>query len=333
MAAGRMTPNALTISIPTRDRPALLEKCLNSIYANQSTIPEVVVSDNSVKDHPIIETFRRRYGFKYVRQSGHLSQPAHMNVCCLELPDTQWVLLLHDDDELYPGCLAGLHEFLSRCDSIGIVVAGIQFIDFGSRVQKQWTPAAESTLRGEEALLRLGLDWRARPPGMILNVAACRRIGGFIDVCGSAADYTLAIQLAYGEGLAFFPALVGRYRQGPQQLTDFSTPEKGSAWLEYSIQQAERTQTIGCSTESAKRVLDYLTWWPFLGVAPQLLPAHPFHVFELTHKCLRRSPYLGEWQIRVRRQYPLMFWRPIWLACMLYLLTRKLRSIAKTLIR
>jgi hypothetical protein len=77
-----------------------------------------------------------------------------------------------------------LQTFLATCDSIGVVVAGIQFIDFDGGVYKEWTPAADGFLRGEEALLQLGLNWRVRSPGTILNVAACRRIGGFIDICG-----------------------------------------------------------------------------------------------------------------------------------------------------
>jgi hypothetical protein len=163
-------------------------------------------------------------------------------------------LVLHDDDELYPECLGNLQTFLPTCDSIGVVVAGIQFIDFEGAVQKEWTPAADTIFRGEEALLQLGLNWRARPPGMILNVAACRRIGGFLDICGTSADYTLAVQLAYFAGVAFFPVLVGRYRQGPQQMTDFSTPEKSSAWLEFSIQLAERAAPPGCSRDAAEQI-------------------------------------------------------------------------------
>jgi Glycosyl transferase family 2 len=322
--------NPLTIIIPTRDRPALLEKCLQSIYASQTTIPEVVVSDNSIEDQPSIDTFRRRYGFAYVRQSGRLSQTAHMNVCCLEIPQTPWVLLLHDDDELYPECLGTLQAFLATRDSLGIVVAGIQFIDLKGGIQKEWTPAADSIFRGEEALLQLGLNWHARPPGTILNVAACRRIGGFIDICGSSADYTLAVQLAYSAGLAFFPALVGRYRQGPQQQTDFSTPEKSSAWLEFSIQLAEQAVPPGCSRDAAEQIIDYMTWWTFLGIASRWFSSHPPLVMELAHESLRRSPRCGAWQTRVRREYPFLYWQPPWLAWRLCRLARTFRRLVPT---
>jgi hypothetical protein len=326
----RMSANPLTITIPTRDRPDLLEKCLQSVYACQTTIPNVVVSDNSTRDHPIIDTFRRRYGFTYLRQSGQLSQNTHMNVCCLQLPETPWVLLLHDDDELYPECLGNLQTFLATCDSIGIVVAGIQFIDFEGGVQKEWTPAAGSILGGEEALLNLGLNWRVRPPGMILNVAECRRVGGFIEICGTSADYTLAVQLAYSTGVAYFPALVGRYRSGPQQLTDFSTPEKSSAWLEFSIQLAEQAIPPGCSRDAAEQIIDYMTWWPFLGIASRWFSSHPALVAKLANETLRRSQRRGVWQTRVRREYPFLYWQPPSLAWRLCRLTRRFRRLLQT---
>jgi glycosyltransferase involved in cell wall biosynthesis len=326
----RMSAHRLTITIPTRDRPDLLEKCLESVYTRQTTIPNVIVSDNSTKDHPITDTFRRRYGFRYVRQSGQLSQTAHINVCCLDLPDTPWVLVLHDDDELYPECLGNLQTFLAACGSIGVVVAGIQFIDFDGAVYKEWTPAADGFLRGEEALLRLGLNWGVRPPGMILNVAACRRIGGFLDIRGTSADYTLAVQLAYAVGVAFFPALVGRYRQGPQQMTDFSTPEKSSAWLDFSIQLAQRAAPPGCSRDAAEQLIDYMTWWTFLGIASRWFSSHPSLVVRLAHEGLSRSPRCRTWQTRVRREYPFLYWRPPWLAWRLCRLARRLRRVAST---
>jgi Glycosyl transferase family 2 len=325
-----MSARLLTITIPTRDRPDLLEKCLQSVYGGQTAIPNVVVSDNSTRDHPIIDTFRRRYGFTYVRQSGRLSQATHINTCCLDLPDTPWVLVLHDDDELYPDCLGNLQTFLAACDSIGVVVAGIQFIDFEGGVYKEWTPAADGFLRGEAALLQLGLNWQVRPPGMILNVAACRRIGGFLDICGTSADYTLAVQLAYSAGLAYFPALVGRFREGPQQMTDFSTLEKSSAWLDFSIQLAERAAPPGCSRDAAEQLIDYMTWWTFLGIASRWFSSHPALVAKLAQESLCRSPGGGVWQTRVRQEYPFLYWQPPWLAWRLCRLARRFRRLLPT---
>jgi hypothetical protein len=49
----RVSPELLTIVIPTRDRPELLETCLRSVFENQVSVP-VIVSDNSIRSHSAI---------------------------------------------------------------------------------------------------------------------------------------------------------------------------------------------------------------------------------------------------------------------------------------
>jgi len=321
----------LTLVIPTRDRPDFLEKCLRSVFSCQAEIPSVIVSDNSITDHSAIATLRRQYGFAYIRQSGKLSQTEHLNICCKELPSTPWVLVLHDDDELYPDSLRKLNTFLSQCENVGLVVAGIQYIDEQGTVRKEWIPKCHTTLRGEEALRYLGLEWRLRPPGMILSVQAVRKIGGYVEIGRTAADYVLATQLGYVSGVAFFPKFVGRFRQGIQQMTDVSTPEKSAEWLEFSIRQAELTAALGCSAATADQVMDYSTWWTFLGIASRWFPSQPSFVTQLARRSLHHSPRTGQWQRRVRREYPFLFWRPSWLAWKLCQFTQRARRFLEKL--
>ena len=181
-------------------------------------------------------------------------------------------------------------------------------------------------------MLRLGLDYGARPPGIIVNVPASRQVGGFVEIRGSAADYTFSLHLSYRFGVAFLPALVGRFRYSGQQATDFSTPEKTEAYLEYCRRQGEIIRTFGCSDAAADRIVDYQTWWPFLNLACRWLSSHRSFVFELTQKCLRHSPERGEWRMRVRRKYPFLFWRTQWLAWLIFRLSRKSQSILKRLL-
>ncbi len=312
-----MNSNQLTIVIPTRDRPDFLEKCLRSVYECQTGIPTVIVSDNSTTDQPAIRVFQSKYGFDYVRQSGALNQTAHLNLC-LGLASTPWTLILHDDDELYPDCLEKVETFLAGCKQIGIVVAGIQHIDEQGGILGKWIPKTDSVFRREDGLLRLGLDWGAAPPGTIYSVAAGRQIGGFVDVNGAAADYTFALRLAHSFGVAFFPYLVGRYRNGAQQKTDFSTPEKAEAWLDYSTRMAQLVRSVGCSDEVSNQLIDYMTWSVVLEIAPQCLRSNRSFAFGLCRKGLRASPHRGTWQNRVRKAYPFLFWRPQWLAWLLF---------------
>ena len=146
-----MISEALTIVIPTRDRPALLELCLRSIFDRQTRLPRVVVSDNSTKEASTIRELKQRYDFDYVRQSGELSAAEHQNLC-FTLPRTKWMMLLHDDDELQPDALAQLESVLSTTDNAAVVVGGLDYIDESGNKIDAWMPAGCETLRGDEAV-------------------------------------------------------------------------------------------------------------------------------------------------------------------------------------
>jgi glycosyltransferase involved in cell wall biosynthesis len=302
----------LTIVIPTRDRPDFLEKCLRSVFEGQTVLSHVIVSDNSKSDQPGINELRRKYTFAYVRQSGALDQYAHLNICCLKLPSTPWVLLLHDDDELYPDSIQKLECFLTECDDAGIVVAGIQHIDQHDQAHGHWIPKKQGTFKGEDGLLRLGLDGWAFPPATVFNVNASRQTGGFFGINGIASDHTFALKLAYSYGVAFFTEIVGRYRSGPHQIFYFSNRQEAEAWLDFTIREAELVRSIDCSVSVAEQILDYRTWCTFLMIAPSYVESEPAALFRLARKCLEVSPKPGEWQHRARTQYPFLFSRLRW---------------------
>jgi hypothetical protein len=296
----------LTIVVPTRDRPDFLELCLKSIFERQETIPKIIVSDNSVRETAGVEVLRKKYPFCYVRQSGQLNMVDHHNAC-LRLPATPWALLLHDDDELCPNVIGRLESFLSKCGNSGLVI-----------VQARWIPESGGSFRGEEGVLRVGLDFRACPPSTIWNMAAFRQVGGFLDANGAGADYTLVVQLAYSHGVIFLPEVVGRNRIGPQQATDYSTPKRAEAILDCSIKMAQLTRTSGISARVADQLVDYMTWWIFRIIVGSLLEKHPFFVARLCRKCILESPVNGVWKDRVKREYPFLFWRPQWLSMLLF---------------
>jgi Methyltransferase domain/Glycosyl transferase family 2 len=312
-----MSPEVLTIVIPTRDRIDLLEFCLRSVFERQTIVPPVIVSDNSTSEQPGMEVLRQKYGFAYVRQSGKLSMVDHHNMC-LKLASTPWALLLHDDDELYPNIIEKLEPFLEKCDGAGIVVGGIQYIDQQGVARGVWIPETNGFIRGEEGVLCLGLDFKTSPPGWVWNVKAFHQVGGFPDANGAAADYTLVLRLAYSYGITFLPAIVGRYRSGPQQATDYTNPERAEATLDLSIKMAQMTRTIGVSPKVADQLVDYMTWWIFRLIAVNLLNTDPFFVSRLCRKCERVTPPDGPWKSRVRSEFPFLFWRPSRFAVLLF---------------
>lgn len=312
-----MSARLLTIVIPTRNRLDYLERCLQSVFRDQDLIPNVFVSDNSTQQTSGMDLLRRTYSFSYVRQSGQLSMVDHHNAC-FKLPQTPWALLLHDDDELYPQALDKLERFLGICGNAGVVIGGFQRIDGDSGVQGGWKPDSAETLRGEAAVLRLGLDFKAHPPGTVYRVAAFREAGGFPDAFGASADYPLVLRLAYTYGVAFFPEMLGRYRIGQQQSTSFDL--KGAErTLDETIRMSDLARGIGVSAGVADQLVDYNTWWIFRIIAGQWFSSHPFFVSRLFGKCIASTPSTGPWKSRVREEYPLLFLRPRWLSVLLYI--------------
>jgi hypothetical protein len=304
----------LTIVIPTRNRADFLELSLKSIYERQVKIPQVIVSDNSVSNVPEIDVLCAKYNFIYVRQSGKLNMTDHHNAC-IKLASTPWALLLHDDDELCPDILCRLESFLSECEGgAGMVVGGIEYIDQQGITRGVWAPQRTRVLRGEAAVLLLGLDFRTSPPGWIWNVEAFRRAGGFPDSNGVAADYPLVLKIAYSPGVALFSQLIGRYRIGDQQTTSYSNPKEAEATLDCSIKMAELTRKIGISAAISDQLVDYMIWWIFRIVAGSLLNVHPLFVYRMCRKCELVTPPNGHWKGRVQTEYPVLFWRPSRLA-------------------
>lgn len=320
----------LTIAIPTRNRPDLLALCLASVFDRQTVTPRVVVSDNSTRACAEIESLQRRYQFDYKRRSGALTITEHFNTCIREVK-TPWVLLLHDDDELYPGSLETLERLLPQCGDVGGVIGAVEYIDDNSNVMSQWTPTRTGVRKGEAGLLELGMDFHGIPPSTVLRVADTLRVGGYQDSGGIPADYTLNLTLAYSVGVFLTQEVLGRYRRGHIQETALSDPQRVERWLGLRADMVLRLRSTGCSNRSLQRLLDFAVWSYLWELAPSWWRSNKPFVFALQRRCLQLSPAPGAFQHQVRRAYPFLFWSPRACAWPLFRAVRKLSSLAGTL--
>ena len=313
-----MLPDLLTVLIPTRNRPDYLEACLRSVFQSQNgPIPQVIVSDNSTRDVPEMEVLRNKYPFSYFRQSGKLSMFDHHAVC-MSMPTTPWTFLLHDDDELSPNIFGTLESLLIRSSGAGAIIGGIEYIDARGMPCGTWVPEPGGMFKGEDVVLRLGLDNRACPPGIIWNLSAFREAGGFPNSAEAPNDQVLVLKLAYTYGLVFSPDMMGRYRIWENQTTGFSTPQGSKFMMEISFSTARAIGEIGISRGAADQIADYTVWYHFLYVL-QLFSKHPLFVFRMFRRCELATPATGPWKSRVRKECPFLFWKPRWfsiIACL-----------------
>jgi glycosyltransferase involved in cell wall biosynthesis len=307
----------LTIVVPTRDRPDLLELCLRSVFGGQIRKPRVVVSDNSTREWAALNELRHKYDFDYHRQSGDLQVVEHHNRC-MQLPRTEWVMLLHDDDELYPDALERLDPLLTENREVALVVGGLDYIDAAGSTLEEWMPAVAETVRGDDAILRVGLDFHLRSPNTIFRVASIRESGGYHSANEAAYDYELYSRLSFVHGVSFLPIRLGRYRLGHEQYTNVATPDRTELHLRQSVGAAASIRAVGCRPETIDCLVDQMAWGLFLSHAARWRDSDPGFVCRLFDICRQISHWPGPMRARVQQEYPLLFWRPRILAEFMY---------------
>jgi hypothetical protein len=278
------------------------------VFEHQTTRVPVVVSDNSPSQDAAVLELAERYDLTYVRQSGAMSQMAHLNAC-FGLASTPWMILLHDDDELCADVLDKIHVLLDDCEDVGLVIGGVQYIDADGKALWKHIPEF-GIFSGEEGMLNMAIPFHARSSNTILRVSDSVEIGGFVDINGMAAEYPFLCHLAHSYGVGFLPELIGRFRMGHDQSMDLSNRPSAELFMEFPSLTAELVRDLGCSPGTARKLMDSQTWGIFDWVASQWLDSDPELVLELRDECLSLSPAAGPWQDGVRKKYPLLFPSP-----------------------
>ncbi len=210
-----MTVPRISILIPTRNRAAEVPAAIRSALAQDHPDVEVVVSDNASTDaSPAVLATVRDPRLRCVRQERDLGMVGNWNAC-LALASGDLVLVLSDDDVLFPHAARTLAAAMA---DPGVVLAyGLVDIVDDHDVAPRRSPEgparepAADFVRGR--LLRGGV----REP--YLCATAFRRadlteLGGFPEV-GNLADLTVEVRLcAHRPGnVVCVPESLGRYRR------------------------------------------------------------------------------------------------------------------------
>ena len=214
MSSGRPR---VTFAIPAHDRPALLAETLASIAA-QADVADI---DVVVCDDRGLEETREAVGrfpserFSYLRSSGRAGAVANWNRC-LQAGKGEWVMVLHEDDTLYPWYLASV---LSRLES-GVAAVCTKTVQGPAP-----PPLAKPT--GTPGVVRYPPRYFIKSsmtpfPGVLVRREAARRLGGFDENWGPLADYEFWYRLACAGPVEVVGAVGAFYRVSPGQWTEQS---------------------------------------------------------------------------------------------------------------
>jgi glycosyltransferase len=206
---------ALTIAIPTFQRPGLLKEALISA-CNQSTQCdfEVVVVDNDAScSHDVQDVVRAasnlypNVSVRLFRNDSNVGMFGNWNRC-LSAARGSWVSILNDDDLIYPGFVEAAGKLVETQPEACAFFFGYRVHDARQpHTPLSLDPHAETIdvnqiLKLSALQLCLGND-RAGSLGIVYRTDKARRIGGFDASDFPTADYRFNCRLLYHFPRAF----------------------------------------------------------------------------------------------------------------------------------
>jgi glycosyltransferase involved in cell wall biosynthesis len=212
-------PPTLSIAMPTRNRPALLERALGSVVQAVGPVAdqiEVAVSDGS-DDGETGDVVRRVLdgrpaSYRYTWNRPALPVVLNMNRA-VELSTGEWVMQLDDDDFLLPGAGAAMLDAIRRAPpEESVLLFGVHIVDIDGVRRRQQTFRREQYLEPKEALRRLLRNSSfVREPTAVVRRAALEEEGLFDTSVGDAADTDMWVRLFSRYGVRCLPQATCAY--------------------------------------------------------------------------------------------------------------------------
>ncbi|MDQ4069368.1 MAG: glycosyltransferase [Actinomycetota bacterium] len=213
----------LTIAVPAYNRVAFLRRCLESVLEQGTDDIEVLVSDDSTSDAPgaLARALLERSGTRstYVRNRPSTGMAGNWNAC-IRMSSGRYVLVLHDDDFLYPGAVSVMKEECERLDwHVGLF--DVQIVDEQDRpLRRPRRGGRRRYLPPAEALGRvLSHSSFVRFPGMVVSREAYDSVGPFDERIGPPADLEMWTRLFQRYGLWTLGRRTSAYRVHGEALT------------------------------------------------------------------------------------------------------------------
>lgn len=209
----------VTVAIPAFNRPALLREALASVAAQKDfTAFEVVVCDDGglPETREVVEACTVPELRFYVNRS-RLGAVQNWNRC-IALAVAPWVTLLHEDDLLYPWCLAHLAERLHP----GLAAVSVRCVQGA-------TPPALAEPTSARPSRRYAPLWFLKSsmtpfPGVVFGREIALKIGGFDARDGGIADYAFWYALAGQGNIETLREPAAFYRVADGQWTEAAWP-------------------------------------------------------------------------------------------------------------
>lgn len=192
----------ISIAIPTFRRSDLLRETIQSVFDQQGFNEyDIIVVDNDPERDCSTEKLMHNIIDKrvsYYKNKANIGMAGNWNRL-FELAKGEYVVILHDDDLLYPNYLYIIHQILSKSDNfLDAIYPQYKYLD--NNVASVWPPQKMS--RSKKYIELTYKDFAlsniiGAPVGIVFRKSKVLEIGGFDRDFYPSLDYAFYVKFSY----------------------------------------------------------------------------------------------------------------------------------------
>jgi hypothetical protein len=213
-----LTDIALTICVPTYQRPILVRRSIQSAVAASSAWAdrvELIVSDNSPElTREVCQAALAQWPGRalYIGNVPNIGMIANYNQC-IARASGRYLLFLHDDDYLFAdGTSAILAATRTATNRDAALLFGVQVVDGDGQLRRHQFFRQEKYLSPPEAVVRLLSDPSfVRAPALVVRRDVFEAVGTFDQTVGSPTDFDMSLRIFSRFGVRCLPPIISAY--------------------------------------------------------------------------------------------------------------------------
>lgn len=195
----------ITVAIPSYNKEKYIERCIRSVLAEKEHIDKIILVDNNSTDNTFLIAQKYEPSISCYKNESNIGMAPNWNKC-IELCNTEWLMILHADDELLPGAILRYKELLNKYPSIGLFHANSYSVTEGDYRTKFFTPSMQRDFwtNGAEAMkCNYGVC-----SAVMVKMDAYKQLGNFIISLSSDAEMWSRIASKFDVGFIQEPTVI-----------------------------------------------------------------------------------------------------------------------------
>lgn len=215
----------ITVAIPTYNRAKYLPQAVQSVLSQTFKDFELLIVDNASTDETenAVKSFKDKR-IVYHKNKENIGMMNNWNRC-IDISGGKYLIILGDDDKLYPNFLEESYRAHKRPPNLGFSFSHCNKVDVNGHYLMRWgydfLPAGYS--KGWEYLdytLKFGCNL-TNSSTVLLNKSVFKEVGKFeVEYATNTFDFNMWIKIASKFNVYFIDKVLSDYRIHPDQVSE-----------------------------------------------------------------------------------------------------------------